>query len=175
MVFGTLAMVLGGIFVFPTPNAVLLILGCRGLALGIVGDLFESLLKRSAGVKDSSKLIPGHGGVLDRIDSWLFAAPVYYVFVRVSWQDHDERASQSLGSTGSIGQSALAVVDAHPERLRVVGLAAGENHATRRAGGASSRRTSWRSRLPPRCPRRRDVWRERRAKLRVTCCAGPKA
>ncbi len=54
-----------------------------GLAIGILtilGDLVESALKRSSGVKDSSGLIPGRGGVLDSVDSWLLAAPAYYLF-----------------------------------------------------------------------------------------------
>jgi phosphatidate cytidylyltransferase len=62
-----------------------IVLGVAVAAVGIVGDLFESLLKRSVDMKDASTIIPGHGGVLDRIDALLFAAPVYYVFVRYSF------------------------------------------------------------------------------------------
>jgi phosphatidate cytidylyltransferase len=62
-----------------------LLLGLAVASLGIAGDLVESLLKRWAGVKDSGVLFPGHGGMLDRLDSVLFGAPVlYYYFALVN-------------------------------------------------------------------------------------------
>ena len=48
---------------------------------GIIGDLTQSFLKRNAKVKNSGKIIPGHGGVFDRMDSMIFSAPFYYLII----------------------------------------------------------------------------------------------
>ena len=64
----------------------------KGLILGLIvtivsplGDLGESMLKRGFGVKDTSQLLPGHGGIMDRIDSWLWAAAIGYYLILYSW------------------------------------------------------------------------------------------
>ena len=61
-----------------------LLLGGGVTVAGIAGDLFESRLKRDSGAKDSSALIPGHGGLLDRVDGLLFAAPVYWLVLSMA-------------------------------------------------------------------------------------------
>ena len=125
---GAVAMAwLGGLWLPAMPLGTRLALALVLVTLGIVGDLLESVLKRAAQVKDSSQLIPGHGGVLDRIDALLLVIPVYYVALRVASRGDVVKRIAILGSTGSIGTSALAVIDAHPDRLQVVGLAAGRS------------------------------------------------
>ncbi|MDH4099984.1 MAG: phosphatidate cytidylyltransferase [Nitrospirota bacterium] len=58
------------------------VLGCLLGVSGQIGDLVESLIKRSLSVKDSGSIIPGHGGILDRVDSLLFSGPVLYYYLK---------------------------------------------------------------------------------------------
>jgi phosphatidate cytidylyltransferase len=86
---GTVGLVAGSIvgcllfrqFFFPfVPLVHVVILGLVGSVIGQLGDLSESALKRSAGVKDSGTLLPGHGGILDRLDCLMFITPFVYYY-----------------------------------------------------------------------------------------------
>jgi len=83
---GFASSVLGGVFfsqIFSLHDSawtIAMVSGVLAIA-GQVGDLAESMIKRNYGVKDSGKILPGHGGFLDRVDALLFAIPVFYAFV----------------------------------------------------------------------------------------------
>ena len=83
VIFGTGAAVICWNLFFPSyiTWAQAVILGALISILGAVSDLAESLIKRSAGAKDSSNILPGHGGFLDRFDSYLLIAPVLYYVI----------------------------------------------------------------------------------------------
>lgn len=81
MLFGLVAGVLMAIFALRVPWWVGVVLGVCLVGIGVMGDLIESLIKRDMGIKDMSSVLPGHGGVMDRLDSLLVAAPVAWLIM----------------------------------------------------------------------------------------------
>jgi phosphatidate cytidylyltransferase len=79
---GLAGAIMGALYHPGHPLAAMILMALLTGAFAQVGDLFESLLKRVADVKDSGTMMPGHGGILDRLDGVLFGAPIYYVLVR---------------------------------------------------------------------------------------------
>lgn len=80
-----LSMMVGYLW-FRLPLWVGFLVGCAVALLAFTGDLFESALKRKVGVKDSGKFLPGHGGILDRFDSFFAVGPLVYFLSRVIWK-----------------------------------------------------------------------------------------
>jgi phosphatidate cytidylyltransferase len=81
LILGTTAAICMAIFALHVPFWVGIILGISLVVVGTCGDLIESIIKRDIGIKDMSSFVPGHGGVMDRLDSLLVAAPVAWLIM----------------------------------------------------------------------------------------------
>lgn len=107
------------------------VLGMVLAVVGQIGDLFESGIKRRFDVKDSGRLIPGHGGLLDRVDGLIVAAPVFALFHATLGKlshggsrrahvgaDRISRRVTILGSTGSVGRNTVDLISRDPGPTR---------------------------------------------------------
>jgi phosphatidate cytidylyltransferase len=83
---GTAGATVTALFLLPSASSLHVAIASAFLvSIGVVGDLIESIVKRAAGFKDSGSFLPGHGGVLDRIDSLLVTAPFLYYLLQYGW------------------------------------------------------------------------------------------